>query len=660
MHSIVIRKRTLFIFFTLTGLLAYLNSFSVPFHYDDFHFLKEQIFIKSFPLYLDWITRNYAAIISSRAFLLFTFYLNYMAGGLDTFGYHLVNLGIHIAVAFSFYLLIARYVDNKENDRYHMIAILAALFFIVHPINTESVTYISSRSSELSTLLMMGTMLLFFRATERRFSILPYGFSIVLFVLGLASKESAIVTPALLILFDYYFVAGKDGNFLSLSRIKYHLPFWAMMAAGFAFYAGSISHPEMYDRPWTTHLLTEIKVFVEYLRLMILPVGLTIDHSVTESTSFDPRVVLSMAIVAGLLLTAYLLRNKNRVLSFSILWFFINLTPFLAMRMSDFMTERWVYAAGLGFCLALGALLFDATLRYKRIGIAMVVGISLFLGVLTIMRNDVYRDPITLWADALKKAPEKSRPYTNLSASYLERGNIDKAIAVMELSLKQGNRAIATYLNLAIAYYMKDDLKKAEEIMLTLKGSISEELYYYNLGSIYKQKKEYQKAIETFAKASEGNNYSPAVFGSIAECYKQLGNKKKAAEYYSAAAKGIPQKSEDYLMVAQSYFELGEPEKGREIMNKALLADPMNIYIRNIIATTYLEKKNYNEAYKHYSIMSKMSPGYAAAYTGMGQVLLGKGSRQEAGKNFLKALELLPQDSPDRKAVQDLLDRSRG
>ena len=113
-------------------------------------------------------------------------------------------------------------------------------------------------------------------------------------------------------------------------------------------------------------------------------------------------------------------------------------------------------------------------------------------------------------------------------------------------------------------------------------------------------------------------------------------------------------------MVAQSYFELGEPEKGREIMNKALLADPMNMYIRNIIATTYLEKKNYNEAYKHFSIMSKMFSGYAPAYKGMGQALLGKGSRQEAGKYFRKALDLLPQDSPDRKTVQDLLDRSRG
>ena len=289
MAELIIRKRTVGIFLTLAGLVAYLNSFSVPFHYDDFHFLKEQIIIKSFPRYLEWISNNYSAIITSSAFLLFTFYLNYMIGGLDTFGYHLVNLCIHISTAFAFYLLIARYVDNKDDDRYHALAALAALLFVVHPINTESVTYISSRSSELSTLLMLGTMLLFFQATGKKFSVLSYSFSILFFILGLASKESAIVTPALLILFDYYFITGKDRT---LSRIKYHLPFWIMMAAGFVYYAGIIAHPEMYDRPWSMHLLTEIKVFVEYLRLLILPIGLTIDHSVSESISLDIRVAL--------------------------------------------------------------------------------------------------------------------------------------------------------------------------------------------------------------------------------------------------------------------------------------------------------------------------------------------------------------------------------
>jgi hypothetical protein len=116
---------------------------------------------------------------------------------------------------------------------------------------------------------MLGAMLFFFRATEKQFSLFPYTFSIVLFFLGLASKESAVVLPALLILFDYYFIAWKDRTLLS--RIKYHLPFWTIMAAGFVYNVGRIAHPEMYDRPWLTHLLTEIKVFVEYLRLMIIP-----------------------------------------------------------------------------------------------------------------------------------------------------------------------------------------------------------------------------------------------------------------------------------------------------------------------------------------------------------------------------------------------------
>ncbi|MDO9288473.1 MAG: hypothetical protein Q7T83_06745, partial [Thermodesulfovibrionales bacterium] len=112
MSRITIRKRTVFIFLTLIGLLAYFNSFGVPFHYDDISFLREKAIIKSSALFSQWIKEDYSRIISGRAFLLFTFFLNYVINGLDTFGYHIVNLLIHISTAFLFYLLLAGYVDR--------------------------------------------------------------------------------------------------------------------------------------------------------------------------------------------------------------------------------------------------------------------------------------------------------------------------------------------------------------------------------------------------------------------------------------------------------------------------------------------------------------------------------------------------------------------
>ncbi len=676
--KITVRKRTVFIFLALIGLLVYSNSFRVPFHYDDITFLKEKLIIKSLPLFLEWITEDFLRIISGRAFLLFTFYLNYVINGLDTFGYHLVNLAIHISTAFLFYLLITKYVINDKtiasNDNinplpvqnsgvgcfldnsYHLKAILASTVFLVHPINTESVTYISSRSSELSALFIVASMLCFFRATQNKFHFTIYVLSIFFFILGLSTKEAAVVIPLLILLFDLYFISNRNKNFRA--RFKYHLPFWLMILAGFSYYARFIIKPEMYDRPWLVHILTESKVFIEYLRLLILPFGLNFDHYVRESVSLDPWVLSSIMIIFALLIIAIFIRNKNRVLSFSIIWVFINLVPFMTIKLSDYMTERWLYAAAIGFSLGLVELIMRVFSGRKKIGVIVLSCIILLFGSLTVLRNNVYKSPVDLWADSLKKSPEKARPYTNLSASYLERGNIAKAIEIMELSIKMGNRAIETYLNLANAYFLKDDLNKAEEILVSLHNRGVPEIYYYNLGVVYKFKKEYEKSIEEFKKVLKTNPQSISALGSIGECYELLGEKDKAREYFMSATEGIPRNAEDYLVLAKSYFAIGENQKGTESLNKALIADPFNIYIRNIIANTLLEKNYLDEAYKHFSLMAEISPDYVNAYKGMGRAMLAKGNTSEARRQFKKALSLLPDVSPERKEIERLLTQS--
>ena len=572
--------------------------------------------------------------------------------GLDTFGYHFVNLFLHISTAFLFYLLLERYVSNDKNDPYHFIALIASAIFLLHPINSESVTYISSRSSELSTLLMLSTMLMFFSATEREFRSGRYLLSILFFILGLSSKETVLVTPALMLFFDRYFVTEGRGDFSK--RLKYHLPFWAIVLSGAVFYSRYIIHPEMYDRPWLTHILTELKVFTIYLRLLFVPIGLNIDHDIQESVGLDAAAGTAIFVIVSLILLAFAVRKKYRILSFSILWFFINIGPLLALRLSDYMADRWAYAASLGFALGLSVPLAALIRRDRRVGALVVVSIALTFGIMTYTRNSVYLDPITLWADALKKSPEKIRPYTNLSASYLERGNITKAIEVMELSIKRGNRAAETYQNLAMAYFMKDDLKKAERIMLS-GGGTGSLAYDYNLGVIYKYEKKFPQAIDSFEKALKKSPFSPAVLGSIGECYKLSGRQKTAEEYFRAATKGIPQTAEDYLELARSHFELKQNEQGTESLNGALLADPLNIHIRNIIATTLLEQHHYDEAYKHYAAMAKISPYFAAAYRGMGAAMIKKGDLNAARKHLEKALALLPPDSPDRAEIEKLL-----
>jgi tetratricopeptide (TPR) repeat protein len=154
--------------------------------------------------------------------------------------------------------------------------------------------------------------------------------------------------------------------------------------------------------------------------------------------------------------------------------------------------------------------------------------------------------------------------------------------------------------------------------------------------------------------------HSPAILSSIGECYRLLNNKSKAAEYFLLATQGIPQNGEDYLMLAEGYFFLGNNEKGTESLRNALIAEPLNLRVRKTIANTYFDKKMYDEAYRHFSIMAKIAPNLPLAYTGMGKSMLAKGDRKEARKQLIRALNLLPTDAKDRNDILRLLEKAGG
>jgi tetratricopeptide (TPR) repeat protein len=416
----------------------------------------------------------------------------------------------------------------------------------------------------------------------------------------------------------------------------------------------------MFDRPWLTHILTEGKALVEYCGLMVFPAGLTIDHNIRESVAFDWPAIRAFMIIAGLFAFAWYVKKKHRVLSFSILWFFINLAPLLVVRLNDYMADRWAYAASLGFALGTSAALLALYRRQRKIGMAVVLSLVLIWVTLTLIRNEVFQNPISLWADAARKAPEKSKPYTNLCGSYLERGEIRTAIKMCKTAIEKGGDDDETYINLSSAFFYNNDVKRAEEILLSRVETRKHPVYYYNLGIIYSRGKEYRKAIREYQQVLKVRPHDLAAIASIGECYGLLHNKKKADDYYRRATKEIPQSGEDYLLLAESYSRLGESGKVSECFSKALITEPLNINIRQAVANVYFGRKMYDEAYRHYSIMAKLAPDLVVAYAGMGKSMLAKGDLKEARKQFARALSLMPQEAPDRKDMLKLQKEAGG
>lgn len=643
------------------GTLVYSNSFSVPFHYDDIYFIKENIQIKSLPLFGAWISSSWTSIFTSRAFLLFTFLLNYILGGFDTFGYHLLNLLIHTGSAFMLYLFLLRYVEPDKDKGYSASGILAALLFLIHPIATESVTYLSSRSSLLATFFILASLLCFFKATGKKLHVGWYIGSLLLFLLGLSTKQTAVVLPLLLLLSDFLLITKDRTQFIA--RLKYHFPFFLIIGLLFALYVPSVIQPEAV-RPWSTHIYTEICVFVEYLRLLVLPVGLTIDHQVTPILHMDARVLLSLLLFILLLAGGFYLRKKKPLISFSIFWFFINMAPFLAIRLNDFMAERWVYAASIGFSIVLAELLMQAVSGYRRLGIALIVLLVTAGGVMTFMRNQVYVSHITLWEDAARKTPDNYRPYSILSRAYRENGNQAKAIkaALESIKLAAADKRVEVmaHINLAAAYTDLEEFQKADYALESIEPYAAGQFEFHNnRGTLAMKMNDYEKAIKSFLRASEIRPGSPTIMYLLALCYEKLDRREEADRYYLLTTQSIPQTGSEFINQGTAFSKRGDSQRAIASFFKAVQADPDDVTIRIYLAN-FLRSSGYPEdAFRHYATASKIAPDFTPAHIGMGLVLLDQGKFDEAKVQFEKVMDLLPPGSPDRKEVQDLIDRCR-
>ena len=415
--------------------------------------------------------------------------------------------------------------------------------------------------------------------------------SIVSFLFGLASKQTAIVLVPLLLLFDYYYVA-KNWKTL-FSRLKYHLPFLLLTVLLSLVYMHSVTAPEA-QRPWTEHVLTELRVIMQYVKLLLVPAGLNIDHDIMPSSFVDGRVALSLAVIVALLIVAVFVRKKVVGISFGIFWYFIALAPFLIIRLNDFMAERWVYSASVGFSLVVAELVMLGVRSYRQTTIVVTGACILMLGALTVMRNDVYASPIRLWEDAVQKSPDKPRPYLNLSRAYIENGDSAQAIHSIQTALLIGRErglkkkeSVAAYINLAAAY--GDDYGKAEEALKTIGPSASEyHEYYHNLGLIYMKTGKHAQAIAEFQKALELLPGSPTLLNLIGNEYERLYQDGKARGYFQLAVNGLPQNGVDYASQGDAHQKLGDANKMLACYFEAVNVDPFNIVIRLDLANILL------------------------------------------------------------------------
>jgi len=406
----------------LAGTVAavYLNSFRGVFQFDDYNVIVDNGGVHTWGAYLAGLPRGI------RPLLKFTYTLNWTSG-LGLFGFHLVNVTLHAANAVMLFFLASR-IGGPSVSRFA--ALLPALLFAVHPVQTEAVTYISGRSVSLMAFFYLGSLLAYLRGRERGSPFLLYLASPTLFLLAAASKEVALTLPFALVLCEA--ARRERGGWVETLRAQaVHWGFLVALTVLFLAHAGYGRLLEAcFDiRGAAANLLTQVHGIGYLLSRLVMPHSLNIDPDLPVISGGSPVLLPGAFSLAALLAAGILGLKKRSLAGFGILWFFLHLVPTNSfIPRLDVANERQLYLASWGLFLpmATGADL----LREKRGGrqvTAVAAVLVIALGVLTVSRNTVYRSEIALWEDSARKSPGKPRAWNNLGYAYQQAGRFRDA-----------------------------------------------------------------------------------------------------------------------------------------------------------------------------------------------------------------------------------------
>jgi Tfp pilus assembly protein PilF len=308
---------------------------------------------------------------------------------------------------------------SKDN----LLAGFAAAVFLLHPVQTEAVAYLTGRSESLSAMFLLAAFAVFLYRRHAAISWAVVAAVLALFALALLSKQNAIALPALLLLTDYWWYPGFTLQGIR-ANWKLYLPMALGALAGVAFFWRIIMTAEtagfgMKDLTWYQYFFTQCRALFVYLGMFLLPANLTADWDFAISrTILDRGAIVGLVLLLAMAAAAWHYRRRFPLASYGFFVFLVMMAPtssFLPIR--DPIAEHRLYFAMLGLLLMVVDLLGRLKIERKVLVAACLVVLLLATGA-THARAAVWSDPIVLWEDTARKAPNKRRVRFQLAMAY--------------------------------------------------------------------------------------------------------------------------------------------------------------------------------------------------------------------------------------------------
>jgi len=345
-------------------LIAYSNTFTASFHFDDNPSIVENPTIKHVT------SENIGTLLSGvRPVVYLSLMLNYALSGMNVTGYHIFNIAVHIANSIFVYLLMLWTLnlpacEAKYRGKAQRMAVFGALLFAVHPVQTEAVTYIITRTELLATFFYLGTFLLFIKGARTNRSSYYIG-AFFTAVLAMGSKEWAVTLPALLMIYDYLFIAEGKVRVVASRWMAYAaitIP-WVIVLRNLDLFAAASTGAGIGFNVSTTSgitaktfWLTSLNVIWTYIRLLFLPIhqNLDYDYPIAKTLFEFPTLLSFIGHIAVVSAAFWLYKKKGWLLiPFGVAWFYIGLSPVQSfVPIIDVIFEHRLYMPSIGFFIA--------------------------------------------------------------------------------------------------------------------------------------------------------------------------------------------------------------------------------------------------------------------------------------------------------------------
>lgn len=633
------------------GTIIYANSFYGAFQFDDgVHIVKETKF-NDLSIYSD--ISNWTQV-NNRPLAYFTLAINRSISGTDVFGYHLFNLFIHLVTSIVIYFLLFHLISQKViqnkvlKGKENLFALFVALIFLCHPIQTQAVNYIVQRMTSLATLFYISSVFFYLKARfssiNKEAPIKYFAYFLLMIMSAIASvlsKQIAVTLPLTYLLVEFFFVRNKDGKRFD----KYLILGLALMTFSLlAVVIGGFLPKETTDISRYQYFITELRVIVKYVQLLVLPISQNLDYDFILSSSFwHVDELFSTAVIASLITLIFSLYRKHPLISFGIAWFFITLlveSSFIPIR--DVIVEHRLYLPMFGFTIILGMILFNAFKKVKERNFIWVLLIPLVIySGLTLRRNTVWKTKQSLWEDVVQKSPGKARPHLNLGIAYLHLFKPMLAIRQFTIANKIEPENAQTYYNRAEAYLV---INRTEDAIQDLDKSIHFNKEFAEAhdtrGKAKLRLRKYDEAIIDFSNAMKLNSELESAWFNRANAYLFTGEFQKALNDLNQAIEINPLFTAAYNNRGQLMLNLKKYEAALSDLNRAIEIEPGLTNAYNNRAKVYYAQQHFELAILDFSSTLIDNPANGTALKLRGICYLEQNKVELAYDDFLKAREV--------------------